>query len=379
MSEKKNHHEFPDKKTLLEYLRGGLTHSERHRIEKLMLEHNFLRETVEGLASEDPALIEEDLIELSDTLRFRSSMHRKAGFNIYRIAATISLIIMTSAILYVLVDWITESSREKKLSMNQTIQTEVIDSLKENKPMPGDKVERDEGVVAQLPEKREVQKTERTMDDEAGQVMLDTTPFARKKPIEQVNEHPVEQPVLSRSERLAVQEKETPLLDMDRSIPEQLTLSENNEATEEKIHPLKGSEDQMAAAPPDADIAKAAKKMLEEPVPALIAIKPSADREARPFNGFEAYHQYFEDSLRYPAEALKNKVEGVVVVNFTVGKEGIPRNITLKQSIGHGCDKEAIRLIQQGPVWEPAILDGKVAESTVEIPVKFIIPEENQD
>jgi hypothetical protein len=41
------------------------------------------------------------------------------------------------------------------------------------------------------------------------------------------------------------------------------------------------------------------------------------------------------------------------------------------KSLGYGCDKEAIRLLKEGPVWTPGSEDGQPAEMETEVKVKF--------
>jgi len=55
-------------------------------------------------------------------------------------------------------------------------------------------------------------------------------------------------------------------------------------------------------------------------------------------------------------------LKGKVVLTFLVNKEGRPFYIKVKESLCESADKEAIRLIQEGPDW---IYGNKLAEVTV--------------
>src|SRR3546814_4820994 len=70
-----------------------------------------------------------------------------------------------------------------------------------------------------------------------------------------------------------------------------------------------------------------------------------------PSIGKEAYEKYLSDSLRYPEEALRVRIEGEVLVGFTVRDSGKPAAFKVVRSLGYGCDQEAIRLIREGPTW----------------------------
>lgn len=56
--------------------------------------------------------------------------------------------------------------------------------------------------------------------------------------------------------------------------------------------------------------------------------------------------KFIAESLRYPKEALENKTEGTVYVNYTVGKKGHVTEAKVVSGIGHGCDEEALRLVK---------------------------------
>lgn len=91
-------------------------------------------------------------------------------------------------------------------------------------------------------------------------------------------------------------------------------------------------------------------------------VKSAAPPAARPRGGRAAYEKYLADSLRYPPNALRQRIEGPVRVRFTVLPDGTPGHFEVEHSLGYGCDEEAVRLIREGPLWEPA--SGKEAKGT---------------
>lgn len=52
------------------------------------------------------------------------------------------------------------------------------------------------------------------------------------------------------------------------------------------------------------------------------------------------------ENLKYPDEALKNRVEGDVIITYKVNSMGEVFDCKVMKSIGAGCDEEAIRLIK---------------------------------
>ncbi len=99
--------------------------------------------------------------------------------------------------------------------------------------------------------------------------------------------------------------------------------------------------------------------------------KPLKDGAAVPGLGKTAFANYLRDSLRYPSRALVEKKRGRVTVKFTVLEDGSTTNHKIVKGIGYGCDEEAIRLIKEGPVWQPAVKNGKVVESTEKVSIRF--------
>lgn len=104
--------------------------------------------------------------------------------------------------------------------------------------------------------------------------------------------------------------------------------------------------------------------------------KNDSDREpvikqAEPAGGRKAYDKYLDNSLRYPVEALEQKIKGKVTIKFTVGTDGALDDFSVVKSIGHGCDEEVIRLVKEGPKWSPTTEDNVAVESEVLVKVRF--------
>ncbi len=62
--------------------------------------------------------------------------------------------------------------------------------------------------------------------------------------------------------------------------------------------------------------------------------------------GRSAMDAYVKKELRYPKVALKEKIEGRVSLHYTVDYKGIVINTRVISGIGHGCDEEALRIVQ---------------------------------
>ena len=74
----------------------------------------------------------------------------------------------------------------------------------------------------------------------------------------------------------------------------------------------------------------------------------------------------------YTEEARRARIEGEVVVRADVGVDGIPRNIRVIKSLGHGFDKKAIECVRNEYRFRPASkLDGTPIAMRTDITIEF--------
>ena len=93
-------------------------------------------------------------------------------------------------------------------------------------------------------------------------------------------------------------------------------------------------------------------------------VKEQAEKEItpQPAIGKRNYQKYLKENIVRPTDEKCAQVKGKVVLTFLVNKEGRPFYIKVKESLCESADKEAIRLIQEGPDW---IYGNKLVEVTV--------------
>lgn len=73
---------------------------------------------------------------------------------------------------------------------------------------------------------------------------------------------------------------------------------------------------------------------------------------SRPVIGEEAFREYLKKELVHPQDSVCKGITGTVLIEFHINEQGRPVNLTVKQSLCESADKEALRLIEQGPDWE---------------------------
>ena len=90
--------------------------------------------------------------------------------------------------------------------------------------------------------------------------------------------------------------------------------------------------------------------------------KANKDNTPQPVDGKRKYLKYLKKNLIRPTDETCAQVKGKVVLTFLVNRDGRPFHIKVKKSLCESSDKEAIRLVQEGPDWT---YGNKQAEVTV--------------
>lgn len=90
--------------------------------------------------------------------------------------------------------------------------------------------------------------------------------------------------------------------------------------------------------------------------PGFIEIDP------KPKGGWKKFDRYLLKNLEYPETARSEKLEGTVKVEFYINDKGQPEQFEVIESVCEPCDKEAIRLLEEGPKWR-----GKKKRATVAV------------
>ncbi len=87
--------------------------------------------------------------------------------------------------------------------------------------------------------------------------------------------------------------------------------------------------------------------------------------------GQQALMKYLSENIRYPVIAQENGVQGRVIVQFTVRKDGTIDDVKVVKSADPSLDKEAVRLIKSVPAWEPGMQRGKAVHCKFTVPIVF--------
>ena len=108
-----------------------------------------------------------------------------------------------------------------------------------------------------------------------------------------------------------------------------------------------------------------------------------AQEEVKPFliveqmpdfpGGTEELMRFLGKNIQYPQMARETGIQGTVIVQFVVNKDGKISTVKVLRGIGGGCDEEAVRVVKSMPVWKPGKQNGVSVPVYFQLPIKFTL------
>ena len=89
--------------------------------------------------------------------------------------------------------------------------------------------------------------------------------------------------------------------------------------------------------------------------------------------GEQAMLNYLSGNIKYPKQMRKARVQGLVVISFTVEKDGSLKDKEIVKSLHPDGDAEALRVIDNMPLWTPGLEEGKPVDVHYVLPVRYSI------
>lgn len=87
--------------------------------------------------------------------------------------------------------------------------------------------------------------------------------------------------------------------------------------------------------------------------------------------GMKEMLKFLQDNVKYPESAMKKNVQGRVIVQFVVEKDGTPTEFKVLRSVDPDLDAEALRVMKAMPKWKPGMQKGQVVRVKFTVPVSF--------
>ncbi len=95
--------------------------------------------------------------------------------------------------------------------------------------------------------------------------------------------------------------------------------------------------------------------------------------------GTAAWVRYLNKNINYPTLARQININGRVILEFVVEKDGSVSNVKVTKGLGAGCDEEAVRVVSASPKWTPALKKGKPIRYAFTFPIRFQLSDEEDE
>ena len=75
--------------------------------------------------------------------------------------------------------------------------------------------------------------------------------------------------------------------------------------------------------------------------------------------------------LKYPEAALRNGIQGRVIVDFIIDKEGKVTDVRVVRGVSEELDAEAVKVVSASPKWKPGRVNGNKVRTSMTVAVEF--------
>ena len=214
---------------------------------------------------------------------------------------------------------------------------------------------------------------QRKLADQVGQeaIIVDMTPQAeeeREKEViepEQIEEKPEEQLMTYRATELQIVEDEMVK-------PEDKILSQEEQVQSDgfagSVNNSVGSTDLDNIHEHISDVVVEVKKpVVDKPEEVFTSVEQMPQFPG----GDEALMKFLSSHINYPPMAAENNVQGKVILQFVVGKDGRVGEVKIARSVDKDLDKEAMRVVKSLPKFIPGRQNGQAVPVWYTLPVSF--------
>jgi len=384
----------------LQYLRGELSNQERHSLEKSLEADPFEKAAMEGFESITPDQVEDDLLSLHSRIRKRLSKRRRVA--IYSVAATVASLLIVGTVFLQIHNFNPGVSEKQYIPEEshpappaQQIEQEEVDQVAEPQgsamaaPAPEAELQKAEPITYM-----EAQPAVKGVESQADEVVAEPDSESRQEKratrrketmVPPVSERPDEIPQVSINEEELAQQISGTVSGIVISAEDQQPIPGANIVIRGLSSGTVSDLDGRFNLPADEDsnttlvasyigmetqeyqvgdqnevelIMQPAANSLDEIIVVASGtednkMKESAFTAAEPTIGFKDFKLYIEENIQFPLEDTINQ-KAVVVIKFKVGGTGEISEIMTLRSPGELFTDEAIRLLTEGPSWNPA-------------------------
>jgi len=215
---------------------------------------------------------------------------------------------------------------------------------------------------------------ERWLADQAGQegVIIDMTPEVEKpEPKQEILEQ--EKPEVIEEVLSSVRVTELQIVDDAQVRPEDEILSQDEKEETNKVFSQtnvdNGQNDRMNFQTAVNEVV--IEPPVEKPKEVTQEIFTAVEQMPQFPGGDAALMKYLSSHINYPPMAAEMNVQGKVILQFVVGKDGRVGEVKIARSVDKDLDKEAIRVVKSLPKFVPGRQNGQPVAVWYTLPVSF--------
>lgn len=98
---------------------------------------------------------------------------------------------------------------------------------------------------------------------------------------------------------------------------------------------------------------------------------PQLPKANSKYTNTEAVTVAIQRACRYPAEALRNRVQGTVLLSFTVNQQGEVGDVRVEQGVNTDLDEATVAAVKTLPKFRPGKQDGQNVAVRYTLPIRW--------
>lgn len=169
---------------------------------------------------------------------------------------------------------------------------------------------------------------------------------------------------LKQEEEPEPEQVQQPEQQVEAQLPEEFKVVDNNVEVA-KINFVSSDQTDKPLPPPPAPVAPEPVQEETEEIFTVVEDVPEFP------GGQSELMKYLSSSIRYPEIAVENGIQGRVIVQFVVERDGSATQVEVARGVDPSLDKEAIRVVKEMPKWKPGQQRGKPVRTKFTLPVQF--------
>ncbi|PJJ52823.1 energy transducer TonB [Hymenobacter chitinivorans] len=351
---------------LRQYVAGALPAAEQHRVEAHTLGCPRCAEVLEGLEMSSPAVTDQALSELRSRLHQRVTQPEHAPRSAARawqaVAAVLALLLVSTALWWGL----RRPAAPAPEPGSVAVQLPTPPSPSAVSPDPA--AAAPEPAVAAA-ESAAVPETPAApaaaAPASASRRAAAPARYTRRRPVVAATRPPAAAPAAVPGDKVA-----SGSVAMQAPVAAAPSRSESADLKTMQSRVLLASKAADTVAGPPA-VAKAPVPTAEESAKRQAALPPAPVISPQPVEGYLKLREYLRREAMFRPEYPAPPLSGSVRVRFTVKADGTLDNFKILRGLRRDYDQEAIRLLCEGPAWQPGAANGRRADQVVDINVTF--------